>query len=579
MSDTLNLALPYLAASQAQKHVTHNEALTLLDGLVQLSVKSRVVAAPPGSPIDGDRYLLPASPTGAWVGQAGRIALRMDGAWRFLAAKEGWTLWVDDEDTSLTFNGAAWNAPGVPSALQNLSLLGVNATADAGSKFSLASAASLFNHVGNGHQLKLNKNAAGDTASILFQTGFSGRAEFGTTGDDDFHVKVSSDGSAFNEALVITGSSGLVTAKKTVRLQPQTGDPASPVDGQLWYDQTSGVFRGRQNGNSVNLVGSGALTSGYANMSDGGTVAAAAGADTFKFRVGTGLAAIVASNDPTHGDNILLSLDVAGMTEDTAPDIENDELLTFDDSAAAPRRASPRNLAFQQTKAAARLGFEFFTDFIQETSATATDNGLTETISGTGAAAAAVAATAANTIGIAQCSTGTTATGRCALASSVSALRLGGGAWIFETHLAVPVLSGASERFQLLAGFIDTLTAANQADGVYFLYDEGGTSTGSAASGNWQCVSASNSVRSFSTTSTAVGTGFVRLTIEINAAGTSATFFVNGTLVATITTNIPIAAGRETGFGIFLIKSVGVTARVVNADYVAAACSFTTKRG
>ena len=58
MSDTLNLALPYLAASQAQKHVTHNEALTLLDGLVQLSVKSRVVAAPPGSPIDGDRYQL-----------------------------------------------------------------------------------------------------------------------------------------------------------------------------------------------------------------------------------------------------------------------------------------------------------------------------------------------------------------------------------------------------------------------------------------------------------------------------------------------------------------------------------------
>ena len=42
MSDsTTNLLLPYLMAAQAQKHVTHNEALRLLDGLVQLLVKSR----------------------------------------------------------------------------------------------------------------------------------------------------------------------------------------------------------------------------------------------------------------------------------------------------------------------------------------------------------------------------------------------------------------------------------------------------------------------------------------------------------------------------------------------------------
>ena len=59
MSDaTTHLLLPYILAAQAQKHVTHNEALRLLDGLVQLSVLDRDLTAPPGSPADGDRYIV-----------------------------------------------------------------------------------------------------------------------------------------------------------------------------------------------------------------------------------------------------------------------------------------------------------------------------------------------------------------------------------------------------------------------------------------------------------------------------------------------------------------------------------------
>lgn len=92
-------------------------------------------------------------------------------------------------------------------------LVGVNATADATNRLSIASPASLFSHEGAGHQLKINKDAAADTASVLFQTGFSGRAEFGLAGDDDFHVKVSADGSAWTEALVINRASGAMRAK------------------------------------------------------------------------------------------------------------------------------------------------------------------------------------------------------------------------------------------------------------------------------------------------------------------------------------------------------------------------------
>ncbi len=97
----------------------------------------------------------------------------------------------------------------------NGGLVGINATADTTNRLSLNSPASLFNHAGNGHQLKINKNTVGDTASLLFQTGFSGRAEFGTTGDDDFHVKVSPDGSTFHEAFVVDKDTGAVQFPNT----------------------------------------------------------------------------------------------------------------------------------------------------------------------------------------------------------------------------------------------------------------------------------------------------------------------------------------------------------------------------
>ncbi|NIY96792.1 DUF2793 domain-containing protein, partial [Salipiger sp. HF18] len=59
MSDTTtHLLLPYIHAARAQQHVTHNEALRILDGLVQLSVLDRDLTAPPGSPTDGDRYIV-----------------------------------------------------------------------------------------------------------------------------------------------------------------------------------------------------------------------------------------------------------------------------------------------------------------------------------------------------------------------------------------------------------------------------------------------------------------------------------------------------------------------------------------
>ena len=217
MSNTARQALPELSAAQAQKHVTVNQALQLLDCIVNASFLDRDLTAPPGSPAEGDTYLVAASPTGAWAGQAGKIAYYADGAWSFSSPFRGLTVFVNDEQLFLIYNGAAWVSIGsYISVLQNLTLLGVNTTADATNKFALRSNAALLTALyaangGNGDfQLKLNKESAAKTASLLYQTNFSGRAELGTTGDDDFHFKVSPDGSSWYEAIVIDRSSGNV---------------------------------------------------------------------------------------------------------------------------------------------------------------------------------------------------------------------------------------------------------------------------------------------------------------------------------------------------------------------------------
>jgi hypothetical protein len=210
MDTTPNLNLPYIAAAQAQKHVTHNEAIRALDAVVQLSVLDQDLTTPPGSPADGDRHIVAAGATGGWSGHDLEIAAWQDGAWHFYAPGEGWLAWIANEATLLAFDGSDWIGAAASAALQNVPMVGVNATADTANRLAIASAATLFNHAGAGHQHKINKNTAADTASLLFQTGLSGRAEIGLTGDDDLHVKVSADGSSWSEAIAIDRNTGRV---------------------------------------------------------------------------------------------------------------------------------------------------------------------------------------------------------------------------------------------------------------------------------------------------------------------------------------------------------------------------------
>jgi hypothetical protein len=110
MSNTSNLVLPYLAAGQAQKHVTLNESLRKLDAIIQLSVVSATTIAEPASPTDGAVWILPSGKSGdRWSSfAAGSLAYYRDGAWVEIMPRQGWLAFAKDAGRLLSFNGATW---------------------------------------------------------------------------------------------------------------------------------------------------------------------------------------------------------------------------------------------------------------------------------------------------------------------------------------------------------------------------------------------------------------------------------------------------------------------------------------
>jgi hypothetical protein len=207
MPDTLpNLGLPLLQPAQAQKHVTHNEALRILDTVAQLSVLDRDRQAPPAAPALGDRHIVAAAATGAWIGRDYAVATWNEDNWQFDVPVEGWIGFDRDASEVVYFNGTEWLPFPSPSTLSGLTGLGIGAVPDTTNRLSVTAPAVLLNHEGAGHQLKINKATTADTASLLYQTGFSGRAEMGLAGNNRFSVKTSANGSAWLQQLELNPS-------------------------------------------------------------------------------------------------------------------------------------------------------------------------------------------------------------------------------------------------------------------------------------------------------------------------------------------------------------------------------------
>jgi hypothetical protein len=111
MPTTPNLSLPFLESGQAQKHVTHNDALRALDAIVQLSVVA-VSTSPPAAPENGERHIVGADASGTFAGHENEVAAFQDGTWTFLQPRKGWRAWNEEGGVLLVWSGNSWIAFG-----------------------------------------------------------------------------------------------------------------------------------------------------------------------------------------------------------------------------------------------------------------------------------------------------------------------------------------------------------------------------------------------------------------------------------------------------------------------------------
>ena len=166
-------------------------------------------------------------------------------------------------------------------------------------------------------------------------------------------------------------------------------------------------------------------------------------------------------------------------------------------------------------------------------------------------------------VGVINVTTGTSTTGRVGAILGANLLRFeGGNTYTMWCRFLAGVMPDATNDYSLRIGFIDSNLAAESVDGVYFEFLR-------ASSPNWRCKTASNSSRTTATTAVPVQeANWIDLKIDVDGSAQIARFYIDDVLVATINTNIPTSAGRETSVGFSLAKTAGGTTRNVYFDRI-----------
>jgi len=108
MADTVNLGLPLLAAAQAQKHVTVNEALIKLDTVAQMRVRADDWEVPNAVSTEGEAHVVGPIASGVWAGQSGKVAVYFNGGWIFMTPQTGWRAWNSVLGAEIVFDGVDW---------------------------------------------------------------------------------------------------------------------------------------------------------------------------------------------------------------------------------------------------------------------------------------------------------------------------------------------------------------------------------------------------------------------------------------------------------------------------------------
>ena len=106
-----NLGLTYgWTLGESGWHTSMDANLKRLGAVVGLSVKDRDLTTPPASPVDGDRYIIPAAATGVWAGKTNQMAVRVPSTWEYYTPKVGWLCYIDDEAVLSAYKTTGWSA-------------------------------------------------------------------------------------------------------------------------------------------------------------------------------------------------------------------------------------------------------------------------------------------------------------------------------------------------------------------------------------------------------------------------------------------------------------------------------------
>jgi hypothetical protein len=231
MTDTPRMSLPLLAAAQAQKHVTVNEALARIDALTHLTLVSASLTTPPVAAPDGALYAVPPGAVNAWAGQAGRLAIAVGGGWVFAPPRRGWRALVLDTGLPAIWDGTDWQ-------------MGAVTLSPSGAGLGLKSV-----------QFDLTLTAGASVSSPII---IPARAIlFGVTG----RVVTSITGGATSWSLGVAGDTGRFGTGLGVSLNSWVNGPAAPI---VYWSPTA-LLLTAQGGNFA--AGSVRLVVHYADLS------------------------------------------------------------------------------------------------------------------------------------------------------------------------------------------------------------------------------------------------------------------------------------------------------------------------
>jgi len=209
MTTSPSLGITEISDQQAGAETTHNEAIRLLEVVAHGGILDRNLAAPPGSPTDGDSYIVAASGSGDWSGKDNNIAIDIAGTWFFIAPVEGMNVYLQDENTDAMWNGSAWCAREGTQALTDASTiawdtsLGTNATVTLSTARTMGTPTNL--NINWLYKIIFKQPPAGGgyvAASITWPAAFrfqNSSHSLSTSGDREDFVSFWWDGTYFNE--------------------------------------------------------------------------------------------------------------------------------------------------------------------------------------------------------------------------------------------------------------------------------------------------------------------------------------------------------------------------------------------